>query len=164
MRRNLLVNNSPLKSRAPSITARPAPDEKDRFAELAAARGISESAIPHAAGRGPDRRRELLAASRQRAALGVNAEWSDGCGGLSKVAVAPRLEPDSGCRSARSLPTTSCVLCERAAPSAPLCTTCPEGMGARAQGGGGLGRRNSRNERRCGSVTNMYSPRSSQTL
>lgn len=39
------MNGSPVKPRCPSITARPTPDEKDRFAELAAARGISESAL-----------------------------------------------------------------------------------------------------------------------
>jgi hypothetical protein len=39
------VNGSPAKSRGSSITARPTPDEKARFAELAAARGISESAL-----------------------------------------------------------------------------------------------------------------------
>ena len=39
------MNSGPRNSRGPSITARPTPDEKDRFAELAAARGISESAL-----------------------------------------------------------------------------------------------------------------------
>ena len=40
-----LVNNSRVNSRGPSITARPTSAEKDQFAELAAARGISESAL-----------------------------------------------------------------------------------------------------------------------
>ena len=39
------MNSSAPTSRAPSITARPSPAEKQRFAELAAARGISESAL-----------------------------------------------------------------------------------------------------------------------
>jgi hypothetical protein len=39
------VNGSPVKSRGPSITARPTSDEKNRFAELATARGVSESAL-----------------------------------------------------------------------------------------------------------------------
>jgi hypothetical protein len=44
-RRFLLVNSNAPTSRGPSITARSTPAEKDRFAELAAARGISESAL-----------------------------------------------------------------------------------------------------------------------
>ena len=39
------MNNSRVNSRGPSITARPTPAEKAQFAELAAARGISESAL-----------------------------------------------------------------------------------------------------------------------
>ena len=39
------MNSNPLASRGPSITARPTPHEKERFTELAAARGISESAL-----------------------------------------------------------------------------------------------------------------------
>jgi hypothetical protein len=43
--RGIFLVNSHNTSRAPSITARPAPEEKQRFAELAAGRGISESAL-----------------------------------------------------------------------------------------------------------------------
>lgn len=39
------MNSTPFTSRGPSITARPTPAEKQRFAELAAARGVSESAL-----------------------------------------------------------------------------------------------------------------------
>lgn len=39
------MNNSRINSRGPSITARLTPAEKALFAELAAARGISESAL-----------------------------------------------------------------------------------------------------------------------
>jgi len=41
----LLVNSNAPTSRGPSITARPTPDEKQRFAELAAHRGVSESVL-----------------------------------------------------------------------------------------------------------------------
>ena len=44
-RAGFLVNSRAPNSRGPSITARPAPDEKERFAELAASRGISESTL-----------------------------------------------------------------------------------------------------------------------
>lgn len=44
-RGNILVNSNTRTSRGPSITARPTPAEKQRFAELAAHRGISESAL-----------------------------------------------------------------------------------------------------------------------
>jgi len=40
-----LVNSNALTSRAPSITARPTPDEKQRFAALAARCGVSESTL-----------------------------------------------------------------------------------------------------------------------
>ena len=43
--RDIFLVNSSNTSRAPSITARPSPEEKRRFAELAASRGISESAL-----------------------------------------------------------------------------------------------------------------------
>ena len=39
------MNSNAPTSRGPSITARPTPDEKQRFAELAAHRGVSESAL-----------------------------------------------------------------------------------------------------------------------
>src|SRR3569833_578329 len=42
--RRTLVNSNAPTSRGPSITARPTTDEKQRFAELAAHRGVTESA------------------------------------------------------------------------------------------------------------------------
>jgi hypothetical protein len=39
------VNSNNLTPHGPSITARPSPDEKQRFAELAASRGVSEAAL-----------------------------------------------------------------------------------------------------------------------
>jgi hypothetical protein len=39
------VSNNTTPARAPSITARPTPDEKRRFAELAAQRGVSEAML-----------------------------------------------------------------------------------------------------------------------
>jgi hypothetical protein len=44
-RTGLLVNSNDPTPRAFSITARPTPEEKQRFADLAASRGISESAL-----------------------------------------------------------------------------------------------------------------------
>jgi hypothetical protein len=43
--RGIFLVSSSNTSRAPSITARPTPEEKQRFAELAVGRGISESAL-----------------------------------------------------------------------------------------------------------------------